>query len=243
MNAGSARRAQPDRLDRAALAFFRARFRAEGDEERAAGAKAYLKSQLRFYGVPNPGIRAAVADYLRSESLQNAKDVVAVSRALYATDEHELWSAAIAILEKRRKLLEPDALPWLVELVRKSAGWAYVDWIAAKVIPAPLAKAPKPAAIVARWAKDGDFWVRRTALLCLLDDLRGGGGDFDLFERVAVPMLEEKEFFIRKAIGWVLREVSRKRPELVRGFISRHRERMSGLSLREASKHLGLARR
>ena len=65
---------------------------------RAAGAKAYLKSQLRFYGVPNPGVRAAVADYLRGQSLQNATDVVGVCRALYATNEHELWSAAIAIL-------------------------------------------------------------------------------------------------------------------------------------------------
>ncbi len=169
---------------------------------------------------------------------------------LYAANhgrgEHELWSAAIAILEKKRKLLSPSDLPWLIGLVRKSAGWAYVDWIAAKVIPAPLAlvaKAGDREAIVIAWANDEDFWVRRTALLSLLDDLRGGGGDFPLFERIAAPMLEEREFFIRKAIGWVLRETSRKRPALVRGFVARHRGRMSGLTLREASKYLALARR
>jgi 3-methyladenine DNA glycosylase AlkD len=243
MDAGSARRAQPDRLAKAALAFFRARFRAEGDVERAAGAKAYLKSQLEFYGVANPGVRAAVADYLREESLQNARDLVAVCRALYATREHELWSAAIALLEKRCTLLEPSHLPWLVELVRKSAGWAYVDWIATHVVPAPLEKTPKPATTIRAWAKDPDFWVRRTALLCQLRELRHGGGDFELFERIAAPMLPEKEFFIRKAIGWVLRDVSRKRPELVRGFVARHGEQMSGLTRREASKYLGLARR
>ncbi|HSQ63193.1 MAG TPA: DNA alkylation repair protein [Polyangiaceae bacterium] len=243
MDAGSARPAQPERLAKAALAFFRKRFRAEGDQSRAAGAKAYLKSQLRFYGVANPGVRAAASDYLRERPLQNAREVVAVCRALYATREHELWSAAIAILEKRRKLLEPSHLPWLVQLVRRSAGWAYVDWIATNVVPAPLARAPSPAAVVLGWAKDRDFWVRRTALLCQLRDLRHGAGDFELFEQIAVPMLGEKEFFIRKAIGWVLRDVSHKRPELVRAFVARHGEQMSGLTRREASKYLGLARR
>ncbi len=237
MNAASKTRAQQAR------AFFRSRFREEGDQERAAGAKAYLKSELRFFGVAMPGIRRAAADWLRENSLQNAHELRAVVDALYATGEHECLSAAIAILEKKRKLLSPADLPWLVALVRTSAGWAYVDWIAAKVVPAPLAKSEVAEAIVIGWARDEDFWVRRTALLSLLDDLRDGGGDFELFERIATPMLGEKEFFIRKAIGWVLRETSRKRPALVRGFVTRHRGAMSGLTLREASKHLALARR
>ncbi len=89
MDAGSARRAQPERLAKAALAFYRERFRAEGDESRAAGAKAYLKSNLSFYGVANPGVRAAVSDYLREQPLDDAREVVAVCRGLYATREQK----------------------------------------------------------------------------------------------------------------------------------------------------------
>jgi 3-methyladenine DNA glycosylase AlkD len=71
-----------------------------------------------------------------------------------------------------------------------------------------------------------------------LDALRRGGGDFPLFARLAEGMIEEREFFIRKAIGWVLREVSKKRPALVAAFLRDHGARASGLTVREASKYL-----
>ena len=97
---------------------------------------------------------------------------------------------------------------------------------------------PSAVRTVRRWAKDRDFWVRRTALLSLLLPLRRGEGDFELFTELAVPMLGEKEFFIRKAIGWVLRDVSKKRPELAFGFLHEHINEVSGLTIREGSKYL-----
>ena len=90
---------------------------------------------------------------------------------------------------------------------------------------------------------DGDFWVRRSAMLALLIPLRQGEGDFDRFGRYADGMLEEKEFFIRKAIGWVLREVSKKRPELVFDWIAPRTHRASGVTMREAVKYLPAAQR
>jgi len=79
------------------------------------------------------------------------------------------------------------------------------------------------------------------ALLCQLRSLRRGAGDFALFAHVAAPMLPEKEFFIRKAIGWVLREVSKKRPTLVRDFVLPHAKTASGITWREATKYLPAA--
>ena len=75
-------------------------------------------------------------------------------------------------------------------------------------------------------------------MLALLIPLRQGEGDFDRFGRYADGMLEEKEFFIRKAIGWVLREVSKKRPELVFDWIAPRTDRASGVTMREAVKYL-----
>jgi 3-methyladenine DNA glycosylase AlkD len=88
------------------------------------------------------------------------------------------------------------------------------------------------------WAKDRDFWVRCTALLAQLHALRAGRGDFALFAEIAAPMLDEKELFVGKGISMVLREVSKKRPELVRDFLLRHADRVSDLIGNEATKFL-----
>jgi 3-methyladenine DNA glycosylase AlkD len=75
-------------------------------------------------------------------------------------------------------------------------------------------------------------------MLALLPALRRGGGDCARFSRYAHSMLGQREFFIRKAIGWVLREVSKKRPQLVRDWLRPRRARLSGVTLREAVKYL-----
>jgi 3-methyladenine DNA glycosylase AlkD len=97
--------------------------------------------------------------------------------------------------------------------------------------------------ILERWSADDDFWLRRASLLAQLPALRAGGGDFELFASFAAAMVGEKEFFTRKAIGWVLRDVSKKRPQLAYEFLSEHIHEVSGLTLREGSKYLPEAQR
>lgn len=218
-----------------AVAWFRKRFRAEGDSESAVAQRAYMKSELAFHGVSSAQIRSAA----RAWCEENAIDHAALRRTideLFATDYFDLHSGAVAILERHRKLVTPRDAAWLITLVRKAHCWAHVDWIATTIIPHALA--PDPAPQLRAWARDHDFWVRRTALLAQLRELRSGGGDFGLFIELAEPMLHEREFFIRKAIGWVLREVSKKRPELVRDVVRRTGHQMSGLTKREATKYL-----
>jgi 3-methyladenine DNA glycosylase AlkD len=93
-------------------------------------------------------------------------------------------------------------------------------------------------ATLRRWSRDEDFWLRRASILALLPALRSGEGDFELFPELATPLLAEREIFIRKAIGWVLRDVARKRPERTRAFLAEHLADLSGLTLREACRHL-----
>jgi 3-methyladenine DNA glycosylase AlkD len=230
-----ARRADIFPLVNVAVAFFQDRFAAAGTAERAAYERAYMKSTLRFHGVDSATVRAACADFTRGAAL-DLTGVVAAVDALYATDWFDLHSAGVGILERTRKLLTRADAAWLITLVRRSACWAHVDWLATKIVPYALPDKPGP--LLRGWARDDDFWVRRTALLAQLDELRAGRGDFDLFAALAVPMLDEKEFFIRKAIGWVLRDTSKKRPALVADFVRTHGERMSGLTRREATRRL-----
>ena len=86
--------------------------------------------------------------------------------------------------------------------------------------------------------EDEDFWIRRSALLALLVPLRRGGGDPDRFFRYADRLLAEREFFVRKAIGWVLRDMGHRRPRLVSEWLEPRARRASGVTMREAVKHL-----
>jgi 3-methyladenine DNA glycosylase AlkD len=226
-----------------ASTFFTRRLRRAGSAARAIGEKAYLKSDLRFWGTSQDSIRAAVREYCDAHPDLTRADLRAIAETLYATDVHELRAAAIGVLERERERLDGRDMPWLVALVRKSRSWAYVDWIAPKVIGDVIARDPRTRKRLAVWAKDEDFWVRRTALLAEHDALRAGGGDFAFWSSLAASMLDEREFFIRKAIGWVLREVSKKRPELTYAFLRTHRDRVSRLSLLEGARYLPATRR
>ena len=220
---------------KSAVEFFRKRFAAAGKPERAKYEQAYMKSALRFHGVDAAAIRGACAEFVKAHALDHDA-LIGVVDALYATDWFDLHSAAVGVLERKRKLVGVEDAEWLISLVRQSACWAHVDWLATKLVPLTLPKSPGK--LLRGWARDEDFWVRRTALLAQLDALRAGGGDFELFGALAVPMLGEKEFFIRKAIGWILRDTSKKRPALVRDFVLRHGAAMSGLTFREATRRL-----
>ena len=226
-----------------AARFFTRRLRREGSAARARGEKAYLKSELQFWGTGQDPIRLAVREFCDAYRDLSRADLREVAETLYATDVHELRASAIGVLERNHQTLVDRDLPWLITLVRKSKSWAYVDWIAPKVIGNVIARDPRARKRLAVWAKDEDFWVRRAALLAEHDALRAGGGDFALWSRLAAPMLDEREFFIRKAIGWVLREVSKKRPALAYEFLRKHQDRVSRLSLQEGAKYLPAAER
>ena len=226
-----------------ALTFFRTRLRAAGSPARAAAQQAYLKSDLRFLGATMPQTRTAVAEFCRARPDLGRADLRAIAEGAYATDSHDLRTAAIGVLERRVVVLTSRDLLWLIDLVRRSNSWAYVDWLALGVIGEVIARDPVSLRLLPVWAKDESFWVRRTALLAQHDALKAGAGDFALFSRIAAGMLDEREFFIRKAIGWVLREVSKKRPALSFGFLREHRDRVSRLTLQEGAKYLSPGQR
>ncbi|MBX7102256.1 MAG: DNA alkylation repair protein [Myxococcaceae bacterium] len=208
-----------------------------GDGERAVWSKAYMKSALDFLGCSNADVHAAARTLCRERPFDRAR-LLAVVDALFASRCWEVRQAAVDVLDRQQKLLTPGDLPFVIALVRRGACWAFVDHLACHVAGGVLERHPERLGVLDRWATDDDFWVRRTALLAQERALKRGGGDFERFARLATPMLGEKEFFIRKAIGWVLRETSKKRPELVRRYLEANAGRMSGLTLREGLKHL-----
>lgn len=212
---------------------------------RAEQERAYLKSDLVHYGVPVPAVRAVVKRTLRSASLERG-EVIALADDLWSTPApavHERRAAAAELLVASVARLSPDDLIFVERLIRESRTWALVDVLAGSVAGPLVERESGTVETLDRWVVDPDFWIRRSALLAHLDALRSGGGDFERFGGYADAMLEEREFFIRKAIGWVLRDTSRKRPDLVAEWILPRAARASGVTVREAVKHLSAEQR
>lgn len=200
-----------------------------GRAERAEQEKRYLKSELDFLGVPLPDIRRVV----RAAS-KNHPEADARTWAL-ALWEGNLWerrAAAVELLRARQ-----TDLVTIEALIRQAGGWALVDPLA-DVAGAIALRHDDAWHTIDRWADDDDFWVRRAALLTLLAGIRASRPDTARINRYATAMLNEKEFFIRKAIGWVLRELSKKDPRYVTRYTRQHAREMSGVTFREAVRHL-----
>lgn len=212
--------------------------RALGTPERAEGEKGYLKSDLDFLGVTIPNLRKALFAWLKEHPDLDRFGLLRLVTDLWATRVHELRVFGVELLRARASLLRSEDADLLEDLLRRSNSWAYVDAIAASLMGPLVARDPRLNRRLDRWAKDDNFWLRRSALLALLLPLRQGAGDWPRFIRYADAMLEEKEFFIRKAIGWVLREVSKKHPDRVRSFLDERRGRVSGVTRREAERYL-----
>ncbi len=214
------------------------RLRRHADVERAAGAKRYLKSDLEFIGVPIPDLRREVGIWSKENPELEHRELTRLSQALWRTRIHDLRAFAIELLRRYETLLEPGDLALLERMLGDSHTWAYVDAIAIHLAGPMVVKFPELSTELDRWATDEDFWLRRSAMLALLLPLRRGSGDWARFERYADEMLEEREFFIRKAIGWVLREVGKRDPQQVAVFVGARVDRISGVTIREAVKYL-----
>jgi 3-methyladenine DNA glycosylase AlkD len=212
--------------------------RSVGNLGRAVKEKAYLKSQLDHYGTSVPEIRAVAKRLHRQYPDVPHDELMTLVTTLWEASVHERRMFVVELLVLYVDRLEAADVELLERLLRESNTWALVDGLAASVVGPMVTRYRELDAVLDRWALDGDFWIRRSALLALLRELRAGRGDFARFSRYADAMLEDKEFFIRKAIGWVLRDTARKRPDQVYEWLLPRVRRASGVTVREAVKPL-----
>jgi 3-methyladenine DNA glycosylase AlkD len=215
-----------------------AALRAAAVPARAEGEKRYLKSDRVHLGVSVPAVRRIATAFGKEHPGLGRAELLALCDALWATGLHEGAALAAELLEQEEPLLEARDLPTLERWLRDARTWALVDNLAACVVGPMVERLPALQKTLDRWAKDEDLWLRRSALLALLVALREGRGDLARFGALAEPMLGETEFFVRKAIGWVLRDASRRRPGEVAAWLLPRAARASGLTVREAVKHL-----
>jgi 3-methyladenine DNA glycosylase AlkD len=216
----------------------RSELRAVADPERAPAMAAYLKvaerGDLPFLGVRRPEVRRIARAAARAESSDPDAMLSAVRTLWDEAVFHEERYAAQDLLGLRWARGRLDLVDLHRHMALTGAWWDHVDEIAHRVAELVAAHPAELGPLLRSWSRDPSLWVRRLAILGQLG--RRVDIDRDLLTDVIVVNLEDRDFFIRKAIGWALREVARHDPDWVRAFVAGHD--LSPLSRREALKHL-----
>jgi 3-methyladenine DNA glycosylase AlkD len=204
------------------------------DVDRAIAMSAYMKDHFPFLGIAAP-VRQSSSKALFSslKAKQKPLDTTCVL-ALWDLPEREFQYTALEYLHMCHKQLEESHLPLLELLICQKSWWDTVDSLA-PLVGMVVQRNPHLLEVMDSWATNQNFWLRRVAILHQLR-FKQQTDQSRLFTYVK-QNIQDKEFFIRKAIGWALREYAKVNPNAVLKFVEDHPE-LSGLSKREALKHL-----
>lgn len=227
------RLADNDEVARALRAALRQEFAHVCDPAYAVDAQRYMKSELPYLGVRMPDLRRVTKRVLDATPIDDSETFHACLHALWDEPEfREERYAALALVDRYQAWVDLDVLE---RLIVEGAWWDLVDWLARRVGDL-LRRDPAVADDMRRWSTDPNLWKRRVSIICQLGfrDLT----DLDLLDATIEPNLDDREFFVRKAIGWALRDYAWHDPHEVDRYVSANAERLSGLSRREATKNL-----
>lgn len=225
-------------------AALRSALAALADPERAVAQQRYMKSQMPCYGVGTAAMRRAARAVFAVHRLPDARAWREAAAMVWREAEHrEERYAVIELLRSpayREWAADPGNLPMLKEFVTTGAWWDLVDDLAAHCVGAVLrAHRAEVTPIIRAWSREDHLWVRRTAILSQLTFK--ATVDADLLAYAIEGSIADSDFFARKAIGWALRSYARASAETagwVRAYVAANADRLSGLSRREALKHL-----
>lgn len=217
--------------------FVQREFRRLADPVKAPQMQAYMKTETPFYGINKPE-RVRVSRRFKQEFLPaNAAEWRASIQTLWDLPHREEKYAALDYAALFPEFLQPASMDFFGQLAREGAWWDLVDFVASRLVSPTLLehrRAVRP--VIDRWIGDRSLWVRRTALLSQLKH-KERTDERQLFDH-ALLRCGETEFFIRKAIGWALRDYSWTAPQAVLGFLEKHGAELSRLSYREGGKRL-----
>jgi len=213
----------------------RTTFTAAADPERGAGMASYMRDQFGFLGLPTPERRALARTVLAGAPAYGEDELAAIALACWELPEREYQYFACDLLVKRVKTLTGAFVPTLRHLVVTKSWWDTIDALAARVAGGLVRADPGLVKVMDEWIEEEDLWLVRVAILHQL--LYRSATDAERLFRYCERRSGESFFFVRKAIGWALREYAKTDADAVRAFVAR--TELSPLSKREALKNVG----
>lgn len=211
------------------------------DPARAATMSAYMRGQFPFLGIPSPQQKALLRDVLTGIGKPGQHDLREAAMGLWRLPEREYQYAAAALLRRFVQVCDEACLSTIHHLIITKSWWDTVDALAVHVVGPLAARFPALNAVMDGWASSANIWLARTAILHQI--AYKDRTDSSRLFRYCLERSGDTEFFIRKAIGWALREYSKTDGDAVRTFVSQHEAELSGLSKREAMLRLNGGRR
>lgn len=229
--------ASPSPAPAAWVAQVQAALAPRADAGKAREMRAYLREQFAFLGIPAPARRAAVAALGRVGF--DAAGALRAPELLWRLPEREYRYTAVDLLARHASALGPHHVPRLLRLAQREPWWETVDGLAGvvgEVLLAARAESAEAQQLMDAALPHKSLWVRRIAMLHQLGWRLQT--DTERLYRYALALAPEEDFFIRKAIGWALRDYARWAPDSVGRFLAQHADRLAPLTLREAGRHL-----
>jgi 3-methyladenine DNA glycosylase AlkD len=195
--------------------------------------KKYMKGQYEYFGITSPRRRELYRNHWQKYGLIPIDEIEEIVKWCWAAPQREYQYFAIETLSKISKKAGRERIQIYEFVITNKSWWDTVDYIAANLVGEYFKIYPEEiAGKTAKWMESGNIWLQRT---CLLSQLKyKAATNTGLLEKFIKPLTSSNDFFIRKAIGWILREYSKTNPEYVKRFVKEHR--LSGLSEREALK-------
>ncbi|GIE46694.1 hypothetical protein Ani05nite_02280 [Amorphoplanes nipponensis] len=195
-----------------------------------------MRDQFAFLGLPAPTQRALARAAVAGLPAPAEADLRAVALACWELPEREYQYFACDWLRAHVSVPGPGFLATVRTLIVTKSWWDTVDPLATRVVGGLVRRHPALVAELDAWSVEGDLWLVRTAILHQLH--YGAETDTGRLFGYCTRQAGHRDFFVRKAIGWALRQYARTDPEAVARYVAEHRDRLSPLSVREATKHL-----
>ena len=209
---------------------------AGADPARVPAMRAYMRDQFPYLGISNPQRLPLTAQVLAGLDPPGEADLRDVALACWKLPEREYQYFACGWLRRHIDRCTPRILPTVRRLITARSWWDTVDTLAADTVGPLVRRYPQLVSTMDEWIGDDHLWLARTAILHQLT--YKGDTDQERLFRYCLLQSGHRDFFIRKAIGWALRQFARTDPDAVRAFVRDHAGELSPLSVREASKHL-----
>jgi len=213
------------------------RFKDQADSERAFQMKRYMKDLFPFFGIQANPRRAICSQFLKDYGLPDKTVLFEMVKLLWEKDEREFHHFGAELAYKFKSNIEEEDLEFYQWMIVHKSWWDTVDFISSNLVGNYFQKYPQQThQVMQKWQNSGNMWLQRTTLIFQLK--YKGKTDVNLLTKQILSLKDSKEFFIRKAIGWALREYSKTNPDWVKEFVGK--TTMSGLSTREALKRINI---
>jgi 3-methyladenine DNA glycosylase AlkD len=214
-------------------------FQSEANSSLAIPMKAYMKNKFEYFGIKTPHRREISKPILKECKALSRNETLILAKKLYSQPQRELHYLALELLlQNFKNKLEKTDINWMEWFVVNNSWWDSVDVVAPKLMSRyfkefPIERNQK----VEEWIASENIWLIRSAILFQLKYKKET--DLAFLFKLILRVSHTKEFFIYKAIGWILRENAKTNPRLITEFIETNQNKLSNLSIREGLKHIG----